>query len=179
MKLMTLETYLDSCDKTKLSNKILFTYKYFGYEFEEVFAIDLNLMLTQIYPHIKLIQDQNVRLEQKEFRAELLKLYGKCVVTGNDCEEEITACHIIPFAEDGDSGVDNGLVLENNIHGTFDKYYWSINPDKLEIEINPNKKTRTIQKYSGKKANIKLNPFLYKNLKSHYDRFKENMEINT
>lgn len=174
---MNLETYLDNYTQTKLQHKILSTYKYFGYEFEEVFTIDLNLLLNNVYPHIKLVQDQKTRLEQQEFRSQLLKLYGKCVVSENDCEEEITACHIIPFAELGDSSIDNGLILENNLHGTFDKYYWSINPDTLKIEVNPNKKVRTINKYTDKKINLIMNPFLFSNLKTHYEKFKELMNI--
>ena len=139
---MNLETYLDNYSDSKLSNKILSTYKYFGYNFEELFAQDLNLLLTNIYPHITLIQYQKTRLEQHEFRNQLLKLYKMCIVTENDVSEELTACHIIPFSENGYSDNDNGLLLENNLHGTFDKYYWSINPDTLKIEINPNKKQK-------------------------------------
>ena len=53
----------------------------------------------------------------------------------------------------------------------LNKYYWSINPDTLEIEVNPNKKTKSINQYVGKQINLQLNPYLYTNLKSHYEKF--------
>ena len=58
---MNLETYLDNYSDSKLSNKILSTYKYFGYNFEELFAQDLNLLLTNIYPHITSISKNSFR----------------------------------------------------------------------------------------------------------------------
>ena len=173
---MDLENYLDNLNNNKITNKILSTYKYFGYDYQEIFCTDLNLLLKYVYTELKIVEEKNKRTEQHEFRSELLKLYnGSCVVSGNDCEEELEACHIVPFSEQGDSDITNGLILERNIHATFDKYYWSINPDTLEIEVNPNKKTKSINQYIGSKVNLIMNPFLYCNLKSHYEKFNNNM----
>ncbi len=169
---MDLETYLDKLPTNKIPNKILSAHEYFGYKYNELFKLDLNLLLTHVYTEVNLVQEQKTRLEQHEFRSELLKLYnGACVISGNDCEEELEACHIVPFSDKGESDLSNGLILERNIHATFDKYYWSINPDTLEIEVNPNKKTKSINKYIGNKVNLTMNPFLYCNLKSHYEKF--------
>lgn len=169
---MDLETYLDKLPTQKIQNKILSAYEYFGYKYDELFKLDLNFLLTHVYTEVNLVQEQKIRLEQHEFRSELLKLYnGTCVVSGNDCEEELEACHIVPFSEKGESDLSNGLILERNIHVTFDKYYWSINPDTLVIEVNPNKKTNSINKYIGNIVNLIMNPFLYSNLKSHYNNF--------
>lgn len=59
----------------------------------------------------------------------------------------------------------NGLLLETNLHKTFNRYLWTINPDTLEIESDPNKITNTVKNNIGKKVNLELNPFLYTYLK--------------
>ena len=170
---MHIETYLDSYNNKNLSIKILSTFKYFGYINQEIFTIDLNLLLENIYTDIKLVEDKKIRLEQQQFRIDLLKLYKKCIISDNDCHDEITACHIVPFSENGETDITNGILLENNLHNTYDKYEWSINPVTMTVEIDENTKARTIRKYIGKKIDIVMNPFLYMNLQHHYDRFIE------
>lgn len=177
-KFANLEEYLDiilnSPDK-KISNKFIHTCKYFNYPNSDIFAIDLDLLLQSVYPDIKLVQDSNVRLTQSEFRNGLIKLYGnKCVVSNNDSLEELEASHIVEIKDGGDSDISNGLLLEANLHKTFDKYLWAINPDTLVIESNPKNITTSVKKYIGNKIDIKLNPFLYANLKKRYEIFIEN-----
>lgn len=170
----TIEQYFDNLNNNKLPNNILSSYKYFGYEYQEIFNIDLKLLLDEVYKNISLVNDKKIRLEQSEFRNNLLKLYNnKCIITDNDNDDEIEACHIIPVAEDGDYSNDNGLILTRNLHATFDKFKWSINPDTMKIEINPNVKSGSIKEYVNNEIKIKLNPFLYTNLKWHYDKFSE------
>ena len=180
--LCNLEEYLDeisnSSDK-KISDKFIHTWNFFNYPNPNIFATDLDLLLQTAYTDIKIIQDSNVRLSQSGFRNGLINLYGgKCVVSHNDSLEELEASHIVEVKDGGDSDLSNGLLLEANLHKTFDKYLWTINPDTLMVESNPNKITNSVKKYVGNKINIKLNPFLYTNLKKRYDIFVEIKELN-
>ena len=99
----TIEYFLDNLQNNNLPNNILLNYKYFGYEYNEVFKIDLNLLLDTVYTDIKITANQKVRLEQTEFKKNLLNLYnGKCIITNNDCERELNACHIVHVKYGGD-----------------------------------------------------------------------------
>jgi predicted restriction endonuclease len=170
----SIETYLDNLTTNKIPNNIFSSYMYFGYEYDEVFKNDLILLLDHIYTNISLVSDKKIRLEQAEFKKNLINLYdGKCLITNNDNEDELEACHIIPVCEDGDYSNNNGLILTRNLHATFDKFKWSINPDTMKIEINPNMKSGSIKEYINNDINIKMNPFIYLNLKWHYDKFIE------
>ena len=170
----SIEHFLDNTKNNNLPNNILSSYKYFGYEYPEVFKIDLNLLLDKVYTNIKITTSQKVRLEQSEFKKNLLDLYdGKCIITNNDCEKELNACHIIPVKDGGDYSCNNGLILECNLHATFDDFLWSINPKTMKIEINSNKNIGSIKKYEGKKLNMDMNPFLYSNLEWHYEKFNQ------
>lgn len=177
-KLVSLEDYLDIISNSpykNISNKFIHTWKYFNYPNSNIFAIDLNLLLQTVYTDIKIVQNSNARLSQSEFRFGLIKLYGgKCIVSNNNSLEELEASHIVEVKDGGDSDLSNGLILEANLHKTFDRYLWTINPDTLIIESNPNNVTNSVKKYIGNKVDIKLNPFLYANLKKRYDIFIEN-----
>ena len=107
------------------------------------------------------------------FRCYLLKIYeGKCIITNNSCEDELSACHIIPVSHEGDYSNNNGLLMTHNLHSTFDKFMWSINPDTMMIEIDSSKNAHTIKNYQDIKININMNPFLYINLKWHYNQYQ-------
>ena len=177
-KFVSLEEYLDTISNSpdkKISNKFVNTWKFFNYPNLNIFAVDLNLLLQTVYTEIKIVQDSNTRLSQSEFRSGLIKLYGgKCVVSNNNSLEELEASHIVEIKDGGDSDLSNGLILEANLHKTFDRYLWTINPDTLIIESNPNNITNSVKKYIGNKVDIKLNPFLYANLKKRYNIFIEN-----
>ena len=163
-----LENYLDMYNNKELCSSIYSMYKKFNYDDEDIYHIDLDFMLNNIY-NIKIVEQRHKRMGQKEFKNKILELYhNKCVVTGNDCLEELEAAHIIPVSEVEDYSLDNGLLLERNIHVTFDKYFWSINPDTFVIEsLNKG----TIAKYQGKKLDLPKN--LKENLREHYNKFKE------
>jgi predicted restriction endonuclease len=163
-----LEEYLDKLNNLEIDNSIFNRYKDFDYDDEDIFQIDLEFMLNNIY-NIKIIDTKLKRMGQKEFRQKILELYdNKCIVSGNDCDIELEAAHIIPVAIEEDYSLNNGLLLERNIHISFDKYYWSINPDTFIIEVKEN--SGTIQKYKGKK--LSLNDNLKINLREHYNFFK-------
>lgn len=170
-----LEQYLDSIDKTQLTQSIYNNYELFGYNDEELFKFHLDFMLENLY-NITLVETKRKRLKQKEFRKELLKKFKTCIVTGNDCEYELEAAHIIPITNDENYDINNGLLLERNIHNTFDRYNWSINPDTLIIEINNNINVGSIRKYNNTKINIELNTELKQNLQIHYNIFKQKLQ---
>lgn len=163
-----LENYLDMYNNKELCSSIYSMYKKFNYDDEDIYHIDLDFMLNNIY-NIKIVEQCHKRMGQKEFKRKILELYNnKCIVTDNDCTEELEAAHIIPVSEEEDYSLDNGLLLERNIHVTFDKYFWSINPDTFIIEsLNKG----TIAKYRGKKLDLPEN--LKDNLRKHYNKFRE------
>ena len=174
----SLEEYFDlfskSKSKDKINSQLLNCWEYFGYPNKELFVTDIELLIQVIYPNLKICQESNARLSQTEFRNCLIDYYdGKCAITQNESLEELEAAHIVEFKDNGDYDVGNGLLLEANLHKTFDRYLWTINPDTLIIETNSNNITKSIKNYVGKKVNLKLNPFLYMNLKKRYEIFLE------
>jgi predicted restriction endonuclease len=162
-----LENYLDNYDNKELCSSIYSMYKKFDYDDEDIYHMDLDFLLNNIY-NIKIIEERHKRMGQQEFKKKILELYNnKCIVTGNNCCEELEAAHIIPVSEEEDYSLDNGLLLERNIHVTFDKYFWSINPDTFIIEsLNKG----TIANYNGNKLDLPDN--LKYNLRKHYNKFK-------
>lgn len=164
---------INSVGGGKLSSNITKSYRYFGYVDEFNFKIDLELLLETVYNQIILVDTLKSRLTQSEFRTQLMDLYqSKCVVSSNSNPDELEAAHIVEVVDGGDYDVSNGLVLEANIHKTFDKYQWTINPDTMGVEVIKSH-SGSITKYLGKKINLTLNPVLYSNLKSRYDKFIE------
>jgi predicted restriction endonuclease len=99
---------------------------------------------------------------------------SQCIVSNNQNEDELEACHIIPISKGGTYILDNGLILTRNLHATYDKFKWSINPSTLNIETH--KKSGSILSYKTNKVNIKMNPFLYSNLQWHYEQFIKNTQ---
>jgi predicted restriction endonuclease len=175
-KNIKLEDYLDKINQTdnKINFKILDSWEYFNYSNKEIFINDIELLIQLIYSNIKICQDSNIRLSQTEFRKSLIEFYdGKCVITQNDSLEELEASHIVEHKDLGDSDLSNGLLLEANLHKTFDKYLWTINPDSLEIESSPKNITKSIKNHIGKKIDLQMNPILYTNLKKRYEIFLE------
>ena len=77
------------------------------------------------------------RPDQTNFRNEVIKYFNVCPITGlgpDECE----AAHIIPVSSNGEYILSNGLLLGAQIHKTFDKYLWSINPLTYQIVCKPN-----------------------------------------
>ncbi len=61
------------------------------------------------------------RRGQPEFRKNLLKAYKyKCAITGCDAEEALEAAHIVPYSEEENYDLENGLLLRADIHTLFD-----------------------------------------------------------
>jgi predicted restriction endonuclease len=168
-----LEDYLDKINNKELEDSIFNKYKDFDYDDEDIFQFDLEFLINNIY-NIKIVETKLIDLKQKrmgqqEFRQKVLELYGsKCIVSGNDCPAELEAAHIVPFSEQTNYDLSNSLLLERNLHSTFDKYLWSINPETFMIEVKDN--CGSIKKYEGKILN--LNDDLKFNLREHYSSFK-------
>ena len=155
-------------------------YKQFNYDSYEEFKIDLDFLLSNIYSDIHIInfQTREQRLDQDTFRKELIKKYNRCVIS-DSIDIECEACHIIPYSICKNFDIDNGLLLSSDLHKTFDKYCWSINPKTLKVEINKNiKDCGKIKNYEDTTVNIKLNNRLYNNLLYHYNMFFHNHVIN-
>lgn len=163
-----LENYLDNYHNKELESSIFSNYQKFGYYDEDIYHIDLHFMLENIY-NIKIVESKLKRMGQQEFRKKILKLYNnRCIITDNNCEVELEACHIIPVSTCEDYSLDNGLLIEKTKHSTFDKYLWSINPDTFMIEVKDN--CGSIKEYEGNKLNLKDN--LKDNLRKHYTFFR-------
>ncbi len=167
-----LEIYLDQYENKELSDNIYKDYIKFGYKNEKIYRLDLDFLLTNVY-NIKITKITRKRLNQTQFRKEILKKFNNtCIVSNETCLDELTAAHIIPVGDKENYDIDNGLLLMENLHKTFDNFKWSINPETLVIEINNNVNSGSIKKYDGKKLNIKTNDVFKANLQYHYDKFK-------
>jgi len=167
-----LECYLDKITNNQLENTIFNKHIEFDYDDddEDIFHIDLDFLLNNVYD-IQIIEPKQKRLGQYEFRQKVLEMYeNKCIISKNNCTAELEACHIVPVSVEENYSLNNSLLLERNIHSTFDKYLWSINPDTFMIEVGNN--CGTIEKYKGMK--IKLNNNLKYNLLQHYNLFLNN-----
>ena len=115
----------------------------------------------------------NKRNDSDIFRDGLIERYKKCIITEHDkliCD----AAHIIPYNECATnninvSDINNGLLLDKNLHHLFDAYFWSINYETSRIEIIKNNLNLPINKYNNKY--IHLNKKTLEKLKHHYERF--------
>jgi predicted restriction endonuclease len=179
MSINKLEKFLDKVDNTEILKLELYDYTKFGYteETELEFMNHVSFLLDTCY-NIRLRDNAKIRIGQKKFREEMFKKFNsKCIISGNDCEDELKACHIIPVADNESYDIDNGLLLTSTFHDTMDKYLWSINPETLKVQIHPTKNVGQIKKYNGKKINIKLNKDLESNLKIHWTNFINNQNL--
>lgn len=63
----------------------------------------------------------NDRIGQTKFRNELVDFYHNCIISGDDsiiCQ----ACHILPYSKTKFNHVDNGLLLNYNLHHLYDSH---------------------------------------------------------
>ena len=166
----TLENILNNInDKNEKTIDISIFNKYsdFDYKSKELLNIDLEFLTKNIY-NISLITQKITRLSQKEFRKELLKKYGKCLISNNTCIDELEACHLVEVKDDGDYNINNGIILEANFHKTFDRNIWCINPYTKMIEVK-NGTNSSINKYMNKILDI--DDDIMDNLIKRYQKF--------
>lgn len=142
------------------------------YEDYKDFCIDFSFLKKTIFPKAILLEHKKKRLSQQEFRKQLLDRYNnKCIVSGINCIDELEAAHIIPFKEIDNFDIDNGIILTRNLHATFDKYLWSINPITLKIEINNSilAISSSIFKYNNSTIKMDKNSICF--IEKHYSVF--------
>ena len=156
---------------------------YFDYEDDEELMIDLEFLTETVLNDYELIYNQNNpkylkenREKQSDFRKLLIKKYTCCIISGTRSEYEIEAAHIIPYCEDKyNFYLNNGLLLKSNLHKTFDKFLWSINPNTFCIEVKniSSDILGEINDYKNKKVEQldKTDIKLKKNLTNHYNKF--------
>lgn len=145
-------------------------YEFFNLQ-KESYILYLNFLLKNVY-NIRIVENKKKRMGQTEFREGIIKKFNNCcIITGNDCLDELTAAHVIPVHDSENYDIDNGLLLSENLHRTFDKYKWAVNPDTCKIEINQNENVGSIIKYANTELNLDISPELYTNLKHHYRNF--------
>ncbi len=162
----TLENILNN---NKIINVNYFdNFKEFGYETKNLLNIDLEFLIENIYDDVKIVDDKNIRLSQEDFRNKLLEKYGKCLITNNECLYELEACHLVEVKDGGDYFIENGIILEANLHNTFDKYLWCINPYTKKIEIKENHYS-SINKYNNKI--IEIDDSILENLIIRYNKY--------
>lgn len=112
--------------------------------------------------------------DDKEFRKSVKERYNdKCIITGYD----VAICdvaHIKEFSKcltnNEKYDINNGILLCKNMHTLFDKYYFSINPETLMVEVDKTKENVGLSEYNNKKVYIDENSIKY--LIYHYENFK-------
>ena len=163
-----LENILNNNTNNVIDISIFNDYKKFNYDSKELLNIDLEFLTKNIFD-IKLSEPKIARPSQKDFRKELLKKYGKCIVSDNTCYDELEACHLIEVKDGGNYDINNGIILEANLHKTFDKNIWCINPYTKMIEVKTSSNS-SINKYINKI--IELDEDIIYNLEQRYKKFR-------
>ncbi|PSU20609.1 HNH endonuclease [Photobacterium kishitanii] len=113
-----------------------------------------------------------VRTNQAAFRAKVLSEYNeKCAITDITIVAILEAAHVIPVNGNNDC-VDNSLLLSKNMHGLFDRFLISINPESNTLELSKSIMGKGLDSYIGKVIKHKVS---YKNLNWHYEQFKNGL----
>ena len=136
----------------------------------------VDLVMCNLYDYVnKPTEIKDKRDKQTLFRNDLVNKYKRCIIS-NYNELTCQACHIIPYCDSDDSmqyNLDNGILLNSELHILFDKYLWSINSDQIvkfsDIILN-NIEFERFHQYHNKKLNI-LNTNTLNNLEKHYNIF--------
>ena len=87
-----------------------------GAEVVQSNSSDFDEMIQKLY-------SVRARPGQARFRNEILKVFGRCVVTGCTTREVLEAAHIVPHAngdENNQSCPSNGILLRADVHTLFD-----------------------------------------------------------
>jgi len=117
--LLEIEKYItDNYDNdyNKLYEKLINIYKS-DIELQEIKFI----MYDKFSYNIKNKKLREERDEQNEFRKKLIELDKKCLISDDD-PEQCQACHIVPLCESKSYDINNGILLNFNLHNMFDRY---------------------------------------------------------
>jgi predicted restriction endonuclease len=164
-----IEDILNKNTNNTINLSIFNDHRKFGYDSKELLYIDLEFLAFNVYNTI-IVDNSKIRLNQKEFRSELLNKYGKCIISGNSCVDELEACHLVEVKDGGDYYINNGIILEANLHKTFDKYFWCINPFTKMIEVKDNINS-SINKYKNMVIDIDIDNSIIDNLTTRYEKY--------
>ena len=117
------------------------------------------------------------------FKREIPKIYNNtCAISGLRIDSitnvsMVDACHIVPFSQDYNDSLANGISLSPNLHRAFDRGLVSIS-DNYEVLINKNfienDSIHNISQFKGKQIMLPDNPEYYpalENLSQHRKRF--------
>ena len=91
------------------------------YKINFVFYDKFNIDPTSCDLSNKLNKLCNERIGQTIFRNNLIKLYTRCIISDDDADV-CQACHIIPYSETQNNDINNGLLLNYNLHHLFDNF---------------------------------------------------------
>jgi putative restriction endonuclease len=76
------------------------------------------------------------RLGQGSFRVMVTDAYQRrCAMTGERTLPALDAAHIMPFSEQGQHVVNNGILLRKDLHALFDQGYLTVTPS-LSVEVS-------------------------------------------
>ncbi len=90
---------------------------------------------------------------QLEFRAMVLRAYGRCAVTGCEDTAALQAAHIIPYVNAQSNVCRNGLCLRADIHILFDRELLAIGPDYV-VNVADGVVTADYRALHGKKISL-------------------------
>lgn len=119
---------------------------------------------------------------QTKFRKDLVDFYAKCIVSGDDhtiCQ----ACHILPYFETKLNVVENGLLLNYNIHHLYDSFLISFkfidnfdeSYDNYSIVLSDKLKKESFKNYVRYANNIvKINKKSREYIDKKYKEFCDN-----
>ena len=164
MNISEIEKYIKENNNEDIYHEmILFVaYDLYGYEFDD-----------------DKMSEKLKRSKQHIFKKRLLEKYKKCIITGEEDEAVLEACHITQYSKCDDLDkydINNGLLMTANMHSSFDKYHFTI--DQYGTIIKSNKtKVKELQNMNNKKINIKLNSAIKKHLKIHNNEFFKRNDI--
>ena len=107
---------------------------------------DIQERLASSYPSKQFISQENSkeryseritkhRLGQGAFRIAVTDAYNyRCAITGEKTLPVLEAAHIVPYADNGQHIVTNGILLKSDFHTLFDDGYITLTKDyKLEV----------------------------------------------
>lgn len=89
------------------------------------------------------------RPEQSSIRRELLKVYGKCALTGETTPPALEAAHIIEAGKRGSYTLTNCILLRADLHKLFDRGLLAFSSSG-EVILSPEINGNYVQQLSGK-----------------------------
>ena len=84
----------------------------------------------------KRVRLANSRPNQANFRREVIRACGHCVISGAEMPEILEAAHIKPFKYKGEDTIANGFAMRVDIHTLFDSGHLRISPEG-DVELSP------------------------------------------